>query len=969
MKRLIALLGICAAGIYSGVAQETEWFKLLKTNTVFSFGANAAGEIYLCGRANDKVHFGVEANMAGYYLAKLNKIGNLLWIKPLPRQCSFHVLPDGSGFLVSAGLKNFEWEDILLSAPNPAIFVLYLNKDAKPVWGKAIHCPEMPQQHKTALNQGKLFFHAASSTGMYLDREMLAAPTGQLRTIRFLIDNQGNISSLRTSMALLDPLADSTVTGISFDNQGNYYLIGLGTHRLLHDPLFNTNGWGYVAKLHANGTRLWSNTVVEKADKEGFIVENISTNDYGFLLAGKFENTITINSKTFGKTDHTSAYIAQCDHQGNVIWFKSGYSDLNLPTLFVAGSGNFAYGLGQINGASIFEGKRFVPNDKDSFLWSLNLKNPDEITLSGRISRITEKDCATPGVGLGGFRVIAEPEGIFSTTDEHGLYSLRVPKGSHIVSQIIPPSYRNFTRQYCPFESSIKVEAEVLGGEVKGLNFSNISKNAHHLSVSVSSNRRRRCFRNLTTVFFENTGNTTAEDVVVQLTLDKFTIPISSKPFWQAQNGNLLSYEIGSLKPGQKGVIYLTDSVICGDESIRGLIQCTRAEIFPANNSAFLASDLWDGSDLEIIGQCVNNRITALSIKNIGTGNMSDSTTYRLYIDDNLTIRRKIKLVKGDSQGIVVDAASATVRLEVDNTPYNPNRNTVVKFLLPCMGDGGRRTGTETQPFGYEDESSQISQECLSIVDSYDPNDKLASPKGWGTENCIQRGEKLRYKIRFQNTGTDTAYRVVISDTLDQSLDLDELKVLEGSHPFSWKLEGKAGLAVLKFTFEQINLPDSATDRLASQGFVHFEIQPKRDQPLGSQIRNSAAIYFDFNSPIITNQSIHTLCELPDPDSRFADRVGFGFLGQSETRLTCFPNPIGNQITIRLIRQGLGFEPVELWLWDMTGRLLDQIAIGEFLDSEIQKQYDTSALLSGIYLLELRVGGSGKGYFKLVKSE
>jgi hypothetical protein len=67
---------------------------------------------------------------------------------------------------------------------------------------------------------------------------------------------------------------------------------------------------------------------------------------------------------------------------------------------------------------------------------------------------------------------------------------------------------------------------------------------------------------------------------------------------------------------------------------------------------------------------------------------------------------------------------------------------------------------------------------------------------------------------------------------------------------------------LLEIIFEQIALPDSNSNEAASHGFVSFAIQRKKAFNPGYKIRNTAAIYFDFNEPVITNTVI-TLLAMP----------------------------------------------------------------------------------------------------------
>ena len=147
---------------------------------------------------------------------------------------------------------------------------------------------------------------------------------------------------------------------------------------------------------------------------------------------------------------------------------------------------------------------------------------------------------------------------------------------------------------------------------------------------------------------------------------------------------------------------------------------------------------------------------------------------------------------------------------------------------------------------------------CLPIVASLDPNDKQVYPTGITAANIVRPGAELEYKIRFQNTGTDTAFRVVLVDTLSEHIDLGSLREGVSSHPYTLHVSGQ-GQAVLKFVFDPIILPDSNVNEPASNGFVTFSITPKSDIPLGTRIDNVADIYFDFNPPVRTNTVFTTI--------------------------------------------------------------------------------------------------------------
>ena len=137
------------------------------------------------------------------------------------------------------------------------------------------------------------------------------------------------------------------------------------------------------------------------------------------------------------------------------------------------------------------------------------------------------------------------------------------------------------------------------------------------------------------------------------------------------------------------------------------------------------------------------------------------------------------------------------------------------------------------------------------VVNSYDPNDKLAEPSG-----MIEAGTEINYTIRFQNTGNAEAYNVAIVDTMDQNLDLMTFQFLGASHPCVFTMEG-SGIA--NFTFYNIMLPDSGTDMAGSNGYVSYKVKTKANLAPLTVINNKAAIYFDFNPPIITNTTADTI--------------------------------------------------------------------------------------------------------------
>ncbi|MBK7483867.1 MAG: T9SS type A sorting domain-containing protein [Flavobacteriales bacterium] len=141
-----------------------------------------------------------------------------------------------------------------------------------------------------------------------------------------------------------------------------------------------------------------------------------------------------------------------------------------------------------------------------------------------------------------------------------------------------------------------------------------------------------------------------------------------------------------------------------------------------------------------------------------------------------------------------------------------------------------------------------------TITGAYDPNDKLAYTSSGSTEVWdVNADEWIDYTIRFQNTGTDTAFTVLITDSLPETLDPGSIIVGAASHNFTWELRDQG---TLKFFFQNILLPDSNVNEPRSHGFASFRIKPHEPVLPGSTIENTANIYFDFNPPVITEPSV-----------------------------------------------------------------------------------------------------------------
>ena len=196
----------------------------------------------------------------------------------------------------------------------------------------------------------------------------------------------------------------------------------------------------------------------------------------------------------------------------------------------------------------------------------------------------------------------------------------------------------------------------------------------------------------------------------------------------------------------------------------------------------------------------------------------------------------------------------------------------------------------------------------VSIVRAMDPNDKVA-PAGFGEQHIVGSGQPIRYVINFENMPSATApvQEVHVTDILNADLDLATLQfdtIEFGNHsimpgtapgileygntemppasvvtgqsdgPMVVQIQARADVQTRTIEW-YLRLVDSGTgdfpmDPLAGflppedgtgrgQGYVSFTIHPKVGTAEGTVIENQAAIVFDTNDPIATNNVMNTI--------------------------------------------------------------------------------------------------------------
>ena len=216
-------------------------------------------------------------------------------------------------------------------------------------------------------------------------------------------------------------------------------------------------------------------------------------------------------------------------------------------------------------------------------------------------------------------------------------------------------------------------------------------------------------------------------------------------------------------------------------------------------------------------------------------------------------------------------------------------------YIIPVIND--------TIPINNYDTLAEV------VTGSIDPNEKIVSPKGSGTQGYIGFDPiQLEYTIHFQNTGTDTAFTIVVRDTLSDNLDVSTFKILGSSHPCNVSLVGSK---VLNFTFNNILLPDSNVNQIGSNGFVKYAISLKHGLAVETEIQNKAYIYFDYNAPVVTNTTLNTVGLL----------TNISEIATISDVSKIFPNPMNISATINVNTENK-IENATLQIYDVLGNLV-----------------------------------------------
>ena len=530
--------------------------------------------------------------------------------------------------------------------------------------------------------------------------------------------------------------------------------------------------------------------------------------------------------------------------------------------------------------------------------------------ISGKVYSDNNSDCIFNGTDFSLQNIIIEfqPGPYYSVTNANGDYfSYGLDTGTYTVSTILPSV---LWHQLCPDTPAYyTITVTNAADTISDINFGLIADvYCPNLSLDISTWGVSPCFYTHYYLSYCNNGTIEATNATIEVELDDNMTYTGTNGNLISQIGNILTFDAGTIIPGQCGLFYFYVDVLC-DISLMGQTMCVEAHIYP-DSTCFPADPAWDHSSVTVEGSCVNDSFACFTIYNTGnpgTGDMQGFSEYRIYENNMLFSTGTFQIAGGDSSVICWAANGNTIRLEADQRPGHPGNSHPQDNVEMC-GDSLFVTGQITV-IPEDDEDYFVEIDCHIATGSYDPNDKQVKPEGLiETHHFIDSTDVLEYIIHFQNTGTATAFNIVIYDTLSDYLDITTIEPGVSSHTYALNIIGSN---ILQWKFDNIMLPDSNANEPASNGFVKFKIHQTPGNTKGTIIENNAGIIFDFNEPVITNMVFNTVGNIDSITQNMP------IIYYKDISVKVYPNPFNSTTTFEI--KGMN-EPFAFELYNIIGK-------------------------------------------------
>lgn len=521
-----------------------------------------------------------------------------------------------------------------------------------------------------------------------------------------------------------------------------------------------------------------------------------------------------------------------------------------------------------------------------------------DTNLKGRVYYDTLKNCTpdSADILLTNWKVEATSttQSFMTFTDSAGDYRFELPPNGYVV-QVVKP---NDLWDHCPGQENVLVNIKKNEPAICA-DFGFVADSlCGRPEVQIITRRFRRCRESFIDIIYSNSGTEVIKDAELMIQLDSILELVkSTTPYQNLGNDNYL-FEVGDINPGEVRTEKLEVKVACNN--VRGgRSVCVKAELQPIDKCE--ASSL--RGLITTSAECKDDSVF-LIIKNEGE-DMIQERRYWIVEEDLIMFMKRFQLDSGKTITEKYLAEGKTFHIVAENNP-NHRVPKSIAGIEGCTGlDSTFSVGFLTQ-FKLSQPKGNVATDCGVVTGPYDPNDKKSLPAGLGDKKEIFDDQSIDYMVRFQNTGSDTAFNVVITDSLDRNLDWSTIEFISSSHPAHLRVDN----GVLICSFTNIMLPDSNVNFDASQGYVLYSAKPQENLRPGTTILNNADIFFDFEAPVRTNTvRLQTFEEL----STHVEENG-----PQDWAIQVLPVPAQDQLLIRN-----AFETVEYNIFTLEGKRVE----------------------------------------------
>ncbi len=682
---------------------------------------------------------------------------------------------------------------------------------------------------------------------------------------------------------------------VSVGDDGSIFVTGFTS-------TFNSNGGdGFISKIASDGSSiLWT-----KANFNFVQFYGIEIADNGDIFACGYKSFFT------GLDD---VYILHTDPNGNTIWeTKAGKGGFDVGNAVIAtpDGGCVVAGSSEpyVSGGSIESKTYLVKTDANGLIFTSYIR--------GHIFNDANLNCLLDSeeTNLEDWIVVISGDDFtrYAVARDNGTFDVAVDTGLYSVHLITPNVYWKTCTPTIDvlvpaFYDTIDFEVPVRADELCPRN-----------EVDVATPILRRCEENTYNIRYCNSGTTASPNTYVVVNFDAGLIVTSSSISGLPLGNNSYRYDVGTLNNGQCNSFQVKALLDCATTT-EGQTHCVTAHIYPDTFCQPLLG--WDGAFIVAQAICINDSVRMI-LTNTGIGGMGTPLGFVIAQDVVMLTpppsdpnALQFQLGMGENATVWTQPSDGkTYRIIAEQSPGYPGVSLPTAAVEGCISDTSSAfvsQGFYTM-FPEDDADAFVATDCQqSAASDYNPIYlKRGHPKGYDVPHYVTPETDLDYLIQFRNTGADTVQQVIIRDVL--SIALDPATVLPGasSHPYTLNIFGNG---IVEFTLSNIQLPPGGS---ASEGFVRFRVSQKPDLPCNTKIYNRAAITFDFEAPVITGETFHTVCEF---DS-FIIITKTKNIFQKGADLKVYPNPAQDVATFELT--GVEANTYSLQIYDIQGRLID----------------------------------------------